>query len=65
MNALTRVSLAVGLALLPHVVLADNPPPIKPKVMLITMFAPRRKPGSTASSLNKRYAFRACPPNIP
>lgn len=40
MNALTRVSLAVGLALLPHVVLADNPPKIKPKVMLITMFAP-------------------------
>ncbi|MGN7443062.1 purine-nucleoside phosphorylase [Pseudomonas lactis] len=40
MNALTRISLAAGLALLPHVVLADNPAPIKPKVMLITMFAP-------------------------
>ena len=40
MNALTRVSLAVGLALLPHIVLADSPAPIKPKVMLITMFAP-------------------------
>ncbi|MDN5398910.1 MAG: purine nucleoside permease, partial [Pseudomonas sp.] len=40
MNALTRVSLAFGLALLPHMVLADSPAPIKPKVMLITMFAP-------------------------
>src|SRR5471032_1287351 len=39
MNALTRLSLAVGLAVLPHVVLADTAP-IKPKVMLITMFAP-------------------------
>ena len=38
MNVLSRLSLAVGLALLPHVVLADAP--IKPKVMLITMFAP-------------------------
>lgn len=39
MKAFTRLSLAVGLALLPHVVLADAPAPIKPKVMLITMFA--------------------------
>ena len=40
MKTFTRVSLAVGLALLPHVVLAAAPAPIKPKVMLITMFAP-------------------------
>ena len=40
MKALTRMSLAVGLALLPLVVLAQAPAPIKPKVMLITMFAP-------------------------
>ena len=40
MNIFTRLSLAVGLALLPHVVLADSAAPIKPKVMLITMFAP-------------------------
>ena len=40
MSMFTRVSLAVGLALLPLVVLAQAPAPIKPKVMLITMFAP-------------------------
>ena len=40
MKAFKRLSLAFGLALLPHVVLADAPAPIKPKVMLITMFAP-------------------------
>ncbi len=43
MKTFTRLSIAIGLAagaLLPHVVLADAPAPIKPKVMLITMFAP-------------------------
>ena len=40
MNMLTRLSMAIGLAFLPHVVLADAAAPIKPKVMLITMFAP-------------------------
>ncbi len=40
MKLFNRLSIAVGLALLPHVVLADTPTPIKPKVMLITMFAP-------------------------
>lgn len=40
MNTLTRFSIAAGLAVLPHVAMADTPTPIKPKVMLITMFAP-------------------------
>ncbi|MCF5780121.1 purine nucleoside permease, partial [Pseudomonas poae] len=39
MKAFTRVSIAMSLALLPSVVLAQTAP-IKPKVMLITMFAP-------------------------
>ena len=63
MNALTRVSLAVGLALLPHVVLADNPPPIKPKVMLITMFAPEAQTWIDRLNSSRRSACRACPPN--
>ncbi|KAB0563816.1 purine nucleoside permease, partial [Helicobacter pullorum NCTC 12824] len=37
MNLFTRLSMAISLAFLPHVVLADAPAPIKPKVMLITM----------------------------
>ena len=38
MNVFTRLSMTAGLALLPHIVLAEAP--IKPKVLLITLFAP-------------------------
>jgi len=43
MTTFARLSIAIGLAvgsLLPQAVLANTPAPIKPKVVLITMFAP-------------------------
>ena len=68
MKTFTRLSIAIGLAagaLLPQVVLADTPAPIKPKVMLITMFAPpRRRTGSTVWSSSRKCACRACRPSI-
>ncbi len=61
MQAMTRLTLAAA-ALLSSTAWAAQAP-IQPKVVLITMFAPRRSTGSSASICNRKSACRACPPS--
>lgn len=62
MNVFNRLSIAIGLALLAPVALAQAP--IKPKVMLITMFAPEAQTWMTVWRSSRKCACRVCRPNI-